>query len=155
MAGARDRVAMTQAEVAGFLADHLKVQVATVGGDGAPHLSTLFYVADDGVVSFWTYGRSQKVVNLRRDPRVSALVEDGTAYDELRGVSISGHVELVEEYDAVRRVGLLVAEAMHGAPLDGEERELAQAVVDQQARKRVVVRVIAEHVASWDHTKLG
>ena len=87
---ARDGVRMGDGEVAGFLGDHLKVQVASIGRDGAPHLTTLFYVVLDGRIAFWTYARSQKIRNLERDPRVSALVEDGTDYFELRGVSITG-----------------------------------------------------------------
>ena len=66
------------------------MQVASVGHDGAPHLTTLFYVVRDGRIAFWTYGRSQKIRNLERDPRVSCLVEDGVDYFELRGVSITG-----------------------------------------------------------------
>ena len=72
----------------------MKVQVATIGPDGAPHLTTLFYVVEDGQIAFWTYGASQKVVNLRRDPRITCLVEDGEDYFELRGVSIQGTAAL-------------------------------------------------------------
>ena len=85
MAGSkRDKIKMTPEEVAAYLAGNFKVQVATVGADGAPHLATLFYVLDDaGRIAFWTYASSQKIVNLRRDPRVSALVvsEDGANID--------------------------------------------------------------------------
>ena len=47
-----------------------------------------------GRIAFWTYGRSQKIRNLERDPRISLLVEDGEDYFELRGVSISGTAEM-------------------------------------------------------------
>ena len=88
--GGRDAVRMSDREVADFLEDNLKVQVASIGRDGTPHLTTLFYVVLDGRIAFWTYGRSQKVRNLERDDRVSCLVEDGTDYFELRGVSVTG-----------------------------------------------------------------
>ena len=77
----------------------MKVQVATIGPDGAPHLTTLFYVLDEGRIAFWTYGSSQKVKNLRRDPRITCLVEDGDDYFELRGVSITGRARLIEDYE--------------------------------------------------------
>jgi len=71
---------------------------ATLAQDGTPHLTTLFHVVDDrGRIAFWTYGRSQKIRNLERDPRISMLVEDGEDYFELRGVSIQGRARLVEE----------------------------------------------------------
>jgi general stress protein 26 len=70
--------------------------VATIAKDGHPHLTTLWYAPyGDGVV-FETCGKSQKVVNLRRDPRIFVRCEAGRGYDELRGVSIRGRAELVE-----------------------------------------------------------
>ena len=92
----------------------MKVQIATIGPDGTPHLTTLFYVLEDGMLAFWTYGRSQKVVNLRRDPRITCLVEDGEDYFELRGVSIQGKARLVEDYDEIRALGARVAKRMAG-----------------------------------------
>jgi PPOX class probable F420-dependent enzyme len=143
---------MTEEEISGFLEDQLKVQVATIGRDGAPHLSTLYYGLDAGRIAFWTYGSSQKVVNLRRDPRITCLVEDGEDYFELRGVSISGRARLLEEYDDIHALGSRVARRMaHGADLGDLGRDL----VDRQARKRVGVVVEPDKVTSWDHRKVA
>jgi PPOX class probable F420-dependent enzyme len=147
----RRAVRLTDEEIETFLAGHRKVQVATVGPDGAPHLTTLFYAVDEGRIAFWTYGASQKIVNLRRDSRITCLVEDGEDYFELRGVSIRGRATLVEDYDAVRALGTKVVAAMLGGADAGETGE---ALVAQQARKRVGVLVEPEHVASWDHSKM-
>ena len=148
----RQGVRLTDEEVDDFLAGHLKVQVATVGPDGAPHLTTLFYVLDEGRIAFWTYGSSQKIVNLRRDPRITCLVEDGEDYFELRGVSIRGRATLVEEYDDLRALGARVVSRMAGGADLGE---MGDQIVEAQARKRVGVVVEPEHVASWDHRKLA
>ena len=147
----RGAVRMDDAEIEEFLADHLKVQVGTIGPDGAPHLTTLFYVVDDGRLAFWTYGASQKVVNLRRDPRITCLVEGGDDYFELRGVSIAGRARLVEEYDDIRALGARVARRMAG---DVDLGDFGDEIVDQQARKRVGIVVEPEKVASWDHRKM-
>ena len=141
MAG-RDGVRMGDVEIADFLDDNLKVQVASIGKDGAPHLTTLFYVILGGRIAFWTYARSQKVRNLERDPRVSALVEDGTDYFELRGVSITGTAELVRDPERILQIGTAVAVRMVGD------------LVAKQAAKRIAVVVHPDHVASWDHRKL-
>ena len=69
----RDKVAMTEAETQEMLASHNKVQLATNGPDGFPHLVTMYYVMMDGLITFWTYQRSQKALNLARDPRISCL----------------------------------------------------------------------------------
>ena len=108
----RDEVKMNDQEVTDFLADNIKVQVASLGPDGAPHLTTLFYIVRDGLIAFWTYGRSQKIRNLERDPRVSALVEGGDDYFELRGVSISGRAEIIRDYDGIFSIGSEVATRM-------------------------------------------
>jgi PPOX class probable F420-dependent enzyme len=150
----RDAVRMSDDEVAAFLADNLKVQVATAGRDGVPHLTTLFYVVEDGRIAFWTYGSSQKIRNLERDPRLSCLVEDGTDYFELRGVSITGKAELVRDTDRIRAIGSAVATRMVGAASFEELGEVGRTQVERQVTKRVGVVVHPEHVASWDHRKL-
>ncbi len=148
----RNTVQMSEEEIAQFLAENLKVQVATIGPDGAPHLTTLFYVVEEGQLAFWTYGRSQKVLNLRRDARVTCLVEDGADYFELRGVSLQGKARLLEDYDDIRALGAKVACRMAGGVDLGD---LGDEIVEKQARKRVGIVVEAVKVASWDHRKMG
>ena len=143
---------MSEAEIEDFLAGDMKVQVATVGPDGAPHLTTLFYVLDEGRIAFWTYGSSQKVKNLRRDPRITCLVEDGDDYFELRGVSITGRAPLLEEYDDIKALGARMTQRMAG---DADLGELGEQIVEQQARKRVGIVVEPDKVASWDHRKMA
>ncbi|MGZ4498220.1 MAG: pyridoxamine 5'-phosphate oxidase family protein [Nocardioides sp.] len=150
----RDAVRMSEAEVADFLQDNLKVQVASIGRDGAPHLSTLFYVMHEGAIAFWTYGASQKIRNLERDPRVSVLVEDGTDYFELRGVSITGTAEIVRDHDRILEIGSAVAVRMVGARSMDDLGDLGRTTVEKQATKRVAVVVHADHVATWDHSKM-
>ena len=150
----RDAVKMTAEEVSTFLDDNLKVQVASIGKDGAPHLSTLFYVVVDGAIAFWTYGRSQKIRNLERDPRVSALVEDGTDYFELRGASINGTAEIVRDPDRIREIGSAVATRMVGASSFEELGDLGRDEVERQVKKRVAVIIHPDHVATWDHRKM-
>lgn len=153
MAAGRDAVRLTEAELADFLGEQMKVQVATIGPDGAPHLTTLFYALDDaGRIAFWTYASSQKIANLRRDPRVSVLVEDGQDYFELRGVSIRGVARLVEEYDQIRALGARVMARMAGGADLGE---MGAQILDKQAAKRVGVVIEPEWVATWDHRKMS
>ena len=152
MAKGRGAVAMSEAEVEEFLAGDMKVQVATIGPDGAPHLTTLFYVLDEGRIAFWTYGASQKVANLRRDPRITCLVEDGEDYMELRGVSVTGRATLLEEFDDIRALGARVARKMAG---DVDLGDFGDEIVEKQARKRVGIIVEPDKVASWDHRKMA
>lgn len=147
----RDLVKMTEAEAEEFLTESKKVQVATVNPDGSPHLTTLFYVVDEGRIAFWTYARSQKVKNLERDPRITCLVETGDDYFELRGVSVSGRAELVTDEDGIRAIGTAVASRM----VDGADLgDIGRGEVERQVRKRVGVVVVPTRTASWDHRKM-
>jgi PPOX class probable F420-dependent enzyme len=156
VAAGRESVRLTDEELEDFLASNMKVQVATNGPDGHPHLTTLFYVMVDGQMFFWTYGKSQKIQNLRRDPRITCLVEDGVDYFELRGATVFGKARLIEDYDQLVDLGGRVARRMAGASLgeDGELGDLGDQIVAQQARKRVGVIVEPEKIASWDHKKM-
>jgi nitroimidazol reductase NimA-like FMN-containing flavoprotein (pyridoxamine 5'-phosphate oxidase superfamily) len=109
-----------------------------------------FLVDDAGVVWMTTYGRSQKVVNVRRNPKVALLVESGVKYEELKGVLVRGQAEVIENHAECLRV-LVGIHAKHAGGLqDGIED-----VMRAQASKRVVVKVTPERVTSWDHRKLG
>jgi PPOX class probable F420-dependent enzyme len=142
---------MTDDEVSTFLHASTKVQVASIGADGAPHLTTLFYVVHEGRIAFWTYASSQKVRNLERDPRISCLVETGTAYFELAGVSMQGTAEIVRDQDRIREIGTAVMHAMSGGADLGD---LGRDIVERQVQKRVAVLVTPTRTASWDHRKM-
>jgi PPOX class probable F420-dependent enzyme len=143
---------MSEAEVRDFLAASMKVQVASIGVDGAPHLTTLFYVVHESRIAFWTYATSQKIRNLERDSRISCLVETGTDYFELAGVSITGDAEIVRDQDRIREIGTAVTQAMSGGVDLGE---LGRDIVEKQVQKRVAVLVTPTKVASWDHSKMS
>ncbi|HEX6312127.1 MAG TPA: TIGR03618 family F420-dependent PPOX class oxidoreductase [Acidimicrobiia bacterium] len=147
----RDQIKMSEDEIQAFLQAGRDLQVASINADGTPHLVTMWYAVDDGTVAFWTYAKSQKIVNLRRDPRLTVLVATGEAYEELKGVSISGRAEVVEERDEVLRFGEAIYERYWG-PIDNDA---VREGVRTMGAKRVVVVVKPEKVVSWDHAKLG
>lgn len=156
----RAQVAMTDDEVTAFLAEQRTAHFGTISRDGAPHLTTLWYGLVDGKVAVWTYGKSQKIRNLERDPRITALIESGDAYSELRGVMLRGRASLSSEPEDVMRVAEAVylangerfgAVQYQGEALDRGTRD----VLGQMSTKRVAIIVEPETVVSWDHRKLG
>ena len=149
---------MSDDEVADFLAETRKVQVATINRDGTPHLTTLFHAVHGGRIAFWTYAATQKVRNLERDPRLTCLVEAGEDYSVLRGVSMTGTAEIIRDAAAVRAVGFAVVRQMAGLPPDADESLLGAvgiAEIERQVAKRVAVLVTPLRTASWDHRKLA
>jgi PPOX class probable F420-dependent enzyme len=153
MASRRDQVKMSDAEVAAYLDEQRVLNVATNGPTGHPHVVAMWYAIVDGRPVFWTFGKSQKVINLRRDPRMTGLVESGESYGELRGVELVGTARLVEDFDAIVEIGKAVAAKYQGA--GGELSAEAVAFIEGQARKRIGIAIDVERVVSWDHTKLG
>ena len=143
---------MSDDEIESFLATARKLQIASVNADGTPHLVTMYFAPLDGDLAFWTYGKSQKAVNLRRDPRITCLAEDGVGYDQLRGVTVYGEAELIDDLDQVAAFG--TALVARYPEVFGTDVEAMRPYVDQQARKRLLVRVHPKRTASWDHSKL-
>lgn len=146
----RAQITLTQAEILQMLAGLRTVTMATIGPDGRPHLTAMWFAVLDGDVCFETKAKSQKAVNLRRDPRITVLAEDGDVYEELRGVAIEGSAEVSEDPELLWRIGVSVWERYNGP-----YTEAARPLVQASLRKRVAVRVRAERIRSWDHRKLG
>ena len=143
----RDRIVLTDDEVAAFLDEERVVTCATVGRAGWPHLMPLWYVVRDGTIWAWTYGKSQKVRNLERDARCTLQVEAGRdRYDQLRGVMVRAEAVIHRDLEIVTGVGLEMT-----------RRDVGEAPADAfrpQAAKRVALEFRERSRASWDHRKL-
>src|SRR5437763_1938197 len=115
----RDLIKMTPAEVDAFLAERRSMTMSTISGDGTIHSVAMWYGFLEGAVAFETKTKAQKVVNLRRDPRLTCLVEAGETYDQLRGVTLVGKGEIVEEPDRIWELGVSVCERFAGTFMIG------------------------------------
>ena len=144
----RQHIQLSPEEQAAFFREHKKAALATIDKDGFPHVVAMNYFAKDGAFYMTSYGKAQKVVNLRRNPKVALMVETGDGYGELRGVMIRGHGEILDDPDAVKAAFASRAQAQsNAAPV--QPGALAS------APKRVVIKIVPEKVISWDHRKLG
>src|SRR4030095_4121027 len=112
----RRQIRMSEAELAAFLDAQRTLVCATLGPEGRPHLAALWYVPVDGRLDCWTYAASQKARNLERDPRATLLTEAGTAYQELRGVSVECDAELVRDPGQGLDLGVALAVRYGAAP---------------------------------------
>jgi PPOX class probable F420-dependent enzyme len=146
----RSQIQLTDAEIAEFVAQSRTATMATVGADGQPHLVAMWFALIDGQLWFETKAKSQKAVNLRRDGRISVLIESGDTYDTLKGVSFEGQGVIVEDADALWQVGVSIWERYTG-PYSEDVRPFVEIMLN----KRVAVRVDVARTRSWDHRKLG
>jgi PPOX class probable F420-dependent enzyme len=146
----REQIVMSEEEITRFLNEQRVATLATIASSGQPHLIAMWYAVIDGALWFETKAKSQKAVNLRRDDRVTVMVETGDTYDTLRGVSLEGRATIVDDPDALWAVGVNVWERYNG-PYSEEVRPM----VEFMLTKRVAVRLDVERTRSWDHRKLG
>ena len=148
----RDALRMNDDEVKAVLDECRTMYVSSLNADGSAHLVPMLYFTFDGYPAFCASPTSRKIVNLRRDPRVTCLVETGTDFGELRAVQIFGTAEIIDDLDSSIRGQEYTYERYSGrqfADLD----ETARAGMVSLARVRVPVIVKPERIVSWDHRK--
>jgi PPOX class probable F420-dependent enzyme len=144
----RQQIQLSPDEQAAFFRERKKAALATIDKDGFPHVVAMNYFARDGAFYMTSYGKAQKVVNIRRNPRVALMIEAGDEYAELRGVMIRGRCEILEGEASVT-----AAFAARGGAQANARPVNPGAVAS--APKRVVLKIVPEKVVSWDHRKLG
>ena len=146
----RADIKMTADEIDVFLHEQRTMSMATIGAGGGIHMVAMWYGFVDGAIGFETKAKSQKVLNLRRDKRLTVLVEDGLKYEELRGVEMAGWGEVIDDAEQLFQLGISVFERYQG-PYTEEMKPFVEVMLN----KRVLVKLHTERVVSWDHRKLG
>ena len=148
---------MTPDEVQQFLGANTVLEVATLGADGWPHLAPMWYVMDGDRVVFRSFTKSQKIVNLQRNPHLTVLVETGDDYSQLRGVMIKGTARLVDDPAYVLSIygGLAAKYPMINDASIELDAEALEAAFGRFASKNTAVVVEPTKIITWDHTKLG
>jgi PPOX class probable F420-dependent enzyme len=144
----RPNIALTPDEQAALFRERHKCALATHDRDGFPHVVAMNYLVKDGAFYMTSYGKAQKVLNIRRNPKVALMIEAGDEYAELRGVLVRGHCEIIDDPGAVAAAFAARTEAQ-------SSRSAASPAAAASAPKRVVLKVVPHKVTSWDHRKLG
>jgi general stress protein 26 len=142
----RNQIQLSPQEQTTFLNEARKVSLATIGKDGYPHLVAMNFVAQGGAILMSSYGKAQKVLNIRRNPKVAVMAEAGRNYSQLRGIMIRGECEIIEDRKSVNEM----MKAIRGRE-DSSDVDIPEAIVT----KRVILKVVPQKIASWDHAKLG
>jgi len=90
-------VTLADAAIQRFLTSKDVVVLATVQPDGAPLAMPMWFLHDPAALTMISVDSTQKVRNLRRDPRVCVVAEAVAANGEIRGVTVIGRVEFLED----------------------------------------------------------
>jgi PPOX class probable F420-dependent enzyme len=145
----RSEITMSPEEIDAFLRHERTTTMCSMHPDGSIHAVAMWYGFLDGVLTVETKAKSQKVQNLKRDPRLTFLVEAGERYEELRGVELVGKARVIDDPDQIWKLGISVWERYVG-PYDESQRDGLAMMLN----KRVLVTIDVDRIVSWDHRKL-
>ena len=153
MSSLRDKIKMSEEELSSFLQKQISLQIGTINKDGSPHLTTMWYFYDGENFIFHTYTKSQKIINLKRDSRITLLTEAGNQYSDLQGIIVYGNAEIINGKDSLEEV-IRYMEMVGEKYIKDEEGSQYIEGMKLQAPKRSVVVVNPSKFISWDHTKI-
>ncbi len=148
----RRQIRLTPDEMTEFLRENGKAALATIDQNGFPHVVAMGFYYADGAYWMTSYAKAQKVLNIRRDPRVGLMVETGKAYAELRGVVVRGTCEIIEDTETVRAA---MAHRRNSGSASGSGGGASPSASLDTAPKRVLLKITPLKTMSWDHGKLG
>jgi nitroimidazol reductase NimA-like FMN-containing flavoprotein (pyridoxamine 5'-phosphate oxidase superfamily) len=154
MPSRRELIQLTDDEMRAYAAQTKTLIIVSNGKDGFPHPMPMWFYADDDLNFYCTtFRKSQKVLNFRRDPKATLLIETGEQYAELKSLMVYASTSVIDDLDIVTNT--LVEINSKGAQLDAEQLARLRDGVAKTAEKRVVLKFAPERFVSWDHGKLG
>lgn len=146
-------VEMEPDEVRAFLEEAHTAVLTTLRSDGRPVSLPVWFLVDGDAVLVAGLASGAKFSRVRRDPRVSVLVEDGERWAELRAVHLEGTAELVEDPDWE------AVDARFDAKYAGARTprdEMPESARRHYDAARALLRIVPEgRPISWDNRKLG
>ena len=154
MPSRRELIQLTDDEMRAYAAQTKTLIIVSNGKDGFPHPMPMWFYADDDLNFYCTtFRKSQKVLNFRRDPKATLLIETGEQYAELKSLMVYASTSVIDDLDIVTNA--LVEINSKGAQLDADQLARLRDGVAKTAEKRVVLKFAPERFVSWDHGKLG
>jgi len=148
--------ALSADELTQFLENQRTLILATTRASGSPVMHALWFVYLDNAVYINIQRDSFKMKNILHDRRVSALVEDGESYFELRGVAIEGEArEVVDEEEILAVQDAQYAKHQRIGSGTGNLPDYFEKSREERLKRgdRVLVKIPMTRVRSWDFGK--
>jgi nitroimidazol reductase NimA-like FMN-containing flavoprotein (pyridoxamine 5'-phosphate oxidase superfamily) len=136
-------LSLTDDETQAYLSTQRTIRLATCGRAG-PQVVPLWFVWVNRTVFMNSTLGNVTIENLRQDPVAAGTVDDGEAYDELRGVLVQGQVQWANQDPRLETV----KEAWSKKYMGGNP------VPYDRWRNRVWFRLVPERITSWDFRKI-
>jgi nitroimidazol reductase NimA-like FMN-containing flavoprotein (pyridoxamine 5'-phosphate oxidase superfamily) len=153
-------LALTEEELDELMTTSWNMRVATVGPGTRINVTPLWFGWAGGAVYF--YCRGQKIVNLRRNPVCTVLVDRNERFPELQGAMFQGRATILESKDdEAADAHLDTVRAQMGPKYAGGHGEVAPESTEglrfeasARGSKWRWVRFQPDHVVTWDNHKL-
>jgi PPOX class probable F420-dependent enzyme len=128
--------------------------LTTLRADGVPIALPVWFVALDEKVYVSAPARTKKLQRIRRDPRVSFLVESGERWAELCAVHLTGSARVVDDPAQRDRVQELVDEKY--ASFRSDRSAMPDATRQYYAVPTEIIEIVPDdRILTWDNTRLG
>ena len=120
--------------------------LTTIGRDGYPHSVPIGYFRLGEEIYVGGRRGTQRIKNIERNPRVSALVESGETMRDIKGLLVQGEADVVTEPEEVLRL------MREGARRRGTPEEQ----LPTEPRPGVAyIRIRPHKYISWDYSRDG
>jgi PPOX class probable F420-dependent enzyme len=141
---------MTDEEIADFIVEQRTAIICSMHPNGSIHAVPMWYGVVGGMVIIQTKAKSQKIQNLRRDPRLTFVIETGQSYDQLRGVELVGQAEFIDDPAELWELALNIYGRCYGPVTEDQ-----YPIIADKFKNRLGVRLRVQRTVSWDHRKMA
>ena len=118
--------------------------LGTVAADGLPHLTPVWFADGGDCVLMATASSSRKVANLAREARAALTLHDSRPGFEVRGVSMTGRVDVLHGDEAA-----VLVERVHARYVDRSAAQLPD-VAGFLVSDDAALRFVPERAWTWD-----
>ena len=152
-------IALSHEEIDDVMTDQWNLRIATMGPGTKINLTPMWFGWVQGKI--YISARGQKVVNLRRNPQCTVLVDKNEKFPELQGIMMDCRAVVLESNDEEEGdPGLEEARIHmgkkynggHGQPVADPPKPMAATAGGKNRRWLVLT---PEKILTWDNYKLG
>src|SRR5258706_542249 len=137
---------------AGVAASHTGI-LTTLRRDGAPIALPVWFAVLDRRIYVSGPATAKRLARVRRDPRVSFLVESGERWADLRAVHLTGRARVVTELEVLAEVAAALEAKYAAFRTPRAAMPVATRAHYETARATIEIAPDA-HVLSWDNGRL-
>lgn len=151
-------IALDEAQINDLLNNDWNIRIASVDANGRINLTPMWFGWVGGKI--FIYGRGQKVVNLRRNPNCTVLVDRNEKFPELQAIMMQGTTRVLETAEEeTAEPDLAAAQAQMGAKYNGGHGRAPLADPPPMrstagGRNRRWIVFTPERTVTWDNFKL-